>query len=51
MDLPVDPEILSLYREARFRKAFGASHEEFMSQPVGVTTWLLALEERGFLHA
>lgn len=31
-------------REYQFRKAFSATHEEFLDNPVKNTQWLLAIE-------
>jgi len=39
-----DDELAGLWREYRFRKAFGCSHEEFLDQPTRITDWLLALD-------
>ena len=33
----------SLWREHRFRKMYGGSHEDFLEQPRVVTEWLLAI--------
>jgi len=41
----VDHEVSNLYREHRFRKALGGSHEDFMNQPREITDWLLAIDD------
>lgn len=40
----MDSEVTTLYREYRFRKEFGGSHEDFLNQPREITDWLLAID-------
>jgi len=34
---------MAYFREHRFRKTYGGSHEDFLDQPRHVTDWLLAI--------
>jgi hypothetical protein len=43
-DAEVDAEVAHLFREVRFRKVFGGSHDDFLEQPVDVTDWMLQIE-------
>ena len=42
-DAEVDAELSSLFREYKFRKEFGGSHEDFLNQPRETTEWLIAI--------
>lgn len=45
VDRVPDDEMLSYLAEYRFRKAFGASHEDFLNQPTVVTLVLSELDQ------
>jgi hypothetical protein len=40
----VDSEVISYFREYRFRAKFGGSHDDFLTQPREVTDWLMAID-------
>jgi len=37
--------VSNLFREYQFRKTFGGSHEDYLSQPREITDWLLEIEK------
>jgi len=39
----IDPELLALLAEYRYRKIFQISHEEYLNEPRGHIDWMLAI--------